>query len=758
MDCHDRSFVIAVDLSFAGDDARFEAVDGTGAYAVAEPYAAKCGYSVTVSPLSGRMELRASYFSCHTETKDDKVFGFSFNLLVRGDVAYGLNKTCSPSLEWAPREVSCELNYMEVSMKSEIPRMARRSWDSCACALQVDGWSTLGWQVVFQRDEEQLEPMSISDAREQGYMFALTHQRLVFRTPYGQPDSFMAMVNDIPVEVVHATLFSRQRWLVIMVDVAATCSMHQGAYEDSGHLVFRTPGAPYPGPDVARVRVGFTDGLFENGDVVTENGTVQISIPLDAKGGLRKSFVSDDLYEFYMFHLYLEQMFEDEGAETRLRLHRTLSTPMLLRPLFTQNQSIVEERLFQVYLGDVPQDVRLVLLRLNGREARYTNSCSVADITQPAHGHGYLLNVSFDHPAVTQQYYEMYGTVQYRLDINYTLSVLPENEPYFYFVSVTALAGPCESNLGLTRLGRCHPHYLDSNSALAPPVLDAACSESGISFSADQWGFGFLWSIVVGSDTLTPELAARRGYNMSNASQKLQLDVPVYSQGFHYKDITLESFLGTFEIHVKDRQTGSVQKSASKTCPFVTSELIVCSTDGRMTVAADLSRMTPGGASPLTSNLLDSSCGPAEVDETRALFSFPLNSCGSKVKLRYGNVIYRNEIFYSKNVSDSEDNDERLVVQCKYPLEGLHKLFSMYRFESDDPGIGSMGFFKRLAEGISTTPLSGLVTTTVAVPTPPMAGRSSSAAPIRKHLGSYPAVHYFRVSKQSKPHPNARKG
>lgn len=26
MECHDRSFVIAVDLSFAGDDARFEAV------------------------------------------------------------------------------------------------------------------------------------------------------------------------------------------------------------------------------------------------------------------------------------------------------------------------------------------------------------------------------------------------------------------------------------------------------------------------------------------------------------------------------------------------------------------------------------------------------------------------------------------------------------------------------------------------------------------------------------------------------------
>lgn len=116
-----------------------------------------------------------------------------------------------------------------------------------------------------------------------------------------------------------------------------------------------------------------------------------------------QSFASGDLYEFYTFHVYLEQMFEDEDAETRLRLHRMLTTPLLPRPLLTQNRSVLEERLFQVYLGDVPQDVRLVLLRLNGREALYTNSCSVAAVAQPSRGHGYLLKVSFDDPAVTQR-------------------------------------------------------------------------------------------------------------------------------------------------------------------------------------------------------------------------------------------------------------------------------------------------------------------------------------------------------------------
>ncbi|XP_061664728.1 uncharacterized protein LOC133494694 isoform X2 [Syngnathoides biaculeatus] len=726
MECHDRSFVIAVDLPFAGDDARFEAVDRTGTYAITESYAARCGYTVTVSRPSGLVELRSSYFSCHTDKQDDGTFAFSFNLLVRrdSDAVYTLNKTCSPSLAWSPREVACQLNYMEVLVKSRA---------SCAPGTKDDNWSVLrqahvsstsDWQVMFQRDEDQMAPMSLSEAREQGYVFDVTDGSLMFRAPYGQPDSFIAMVNNIPVEVVHATLFSRDRWLVIMVDLVAACSMHQGTYEDGGHVIFETPEAPYPRPDGTRIQVG-----FKGADVVTENGTVQVRIPLDVKGGLRKSFVSGGLYEFYTFHLVLEQMFEDDEAETRLRLRRILNTPLLPRPLFTQNRSVIEERLFQVYLGDVPEDVRLVSLWLNGREAPFTNSCSVADIAQAARGHGYLLKVSFDDPAVSQQYFEVYKTMQYSVDINYTLSVLPENELYNHSVSITALAGP------------------------SAPVLDATCSESGISFTADRWALDFLWFIGVGSDTLTPELAMQRGYKMSNGSQRLQLDVPVYSQGFRYEEITLEKFLGTFEILMKERQTSAVQKSIKKTCPFVTSELIVCSTDGKMTVVANLSLITPSGATPSTSNLLDDFCSPAEADHSRALFSFPLNSCGSKIKLSKGNVIYRNEIFYSKN----SDATERLVVQCTYPLEGLHRLFSTYRFESDDPGAGRI-FSRRLGAGFAAAPPRGPVATTRALMPTSTAAARTSAAPVRKRLGSNPGVHYIRVSKHGKPHPDVRKG
>lgn len=69
----------------------------------------------------------------------------------------------------------------------------------------------------------------------------------------------------------------------------------------------------------------------------------------------------------------------------------------------------------------------------------------------------------------------------------------------------------------------------------APPVFDAACSESGINFKLDHRPSDYLWEICIGSDMLTSELAAQRGYIMSNDSQSLLLSVPLFTDGYEYK-------------------------------------------------------------------------------------------------------------------------------------------------------------------------------------------------------------------------------
>ncbi|XP_034425065.1 uncharacterized protein LOC117752046 [Hippoglossus hippoglossus] len=731
-ECHDCYFVMAVDVSFTGEELHFEAVDETGVYPITQKYSAECGYTVSVLPLTGQVELRASYFSCHTDNKDDEVFTFNFNLISNHegkDVTYAVNKTCTHTLPWSPREVTCETNYMEVSVRSEV---------ACPSGEMSDDWHAASaasdWQVMFHRADEQLKPMNLSVARKQGYLFDLTDRRIVFRTAYGQPHSSSLEVNGVPVEGVHATLFSRQSWVFIIVDLVASCSMHEGSY-DSGYMVWETPDLLNPlvsGLTNTQVNIGVGGELVqqpaaeESGFIVEKHdGKVEISIPYNAEVGYRKSFVSGGLHEFYVFNLYLEQIFVNKDLEeTRLRFHRTLATPMLPLQVFTVNQTVVEEHTFTVYLGDVPGDIELSAVELNGHKCiapfKNTSGHTVIEVFYPNNTHGYTLKVPFDDPVVIKKFSKEDEAMKHILEVNYTLTVLPENEPFFHLASVMAL------------------------SDITPPEFDAVCSESGIIFKLDHRPFNYLWHISIGSDLLTPELATQHSYIMTNDSQSLLLEVPLFTHGYEYKDICLKGFTGTFEILVKDRETSEVLSSAVKTCQFTASEFIVCSTDGKMTVVADLSLASPGGEIPARSNLLNMYCGPKDADDTRALFSFPLNSCGSTVKLVKERVTYQNEIFYSKrhfseSKAASEPTTERLIVQCMYPLAGLHRLFSVYKFEADTAGVG-----KIIRSSQSTAESQQTTTVKLTTETTPAAKRTTRALAVFKPA-FHPTALYIRV-------------
>ncbi|MEQ2286347.1 hypothetical protein AMECASPLE_001497 [Ameca splendens] len=618
MECHDRYFMIVVDLAATGGP-RFEAVDGTGTYAITEDYAAKCGYSINVLSLLGLVEFRASYFSCHTE-KDDG-FSFRFNLITTydGEDAYhALNKTCSPPLPWSPREVTCEVNYMEVSVRSELPCPAGFS-DDWNTLQPLYSASTQGWQVTFQNLDEQLPPMNLSKARREGYVFDFAHGRIVFRTPYGQPESYSTEVNGVPVEVVHATVFLHQSWVAIMVDMIVACSMDAGSYH-SGYMIWDTPEALYP-----------------------SLGGTQISLGLNGK------------------------LVELAAAEQKgFIMARTLVTPLLPSSLFTEDQTDVAEGAFTVYLGKVPRDVELTSLQLNGQEFEVpfsdANTYTLTEVNHPNKTHSYTLKFSKEN-----------GAMLHKLDINYTLKAIPGNDPYYYTVSVKALM------------------------AVSPPSFEAGCTASGIDFKLAYRSFDYLWDISIGSDRLTPALAAKHGYTMSNDSHSLLLSVPLFTHGYKCQDITLQGFLGTFTILVRDPNTSEVKTSTIKTCLFNTTELIVCSTNGWMTVVVDLAVVLKSGEIP-TAHLMNSLCVPKEVDGTRVLFSFPLHSCGSIVELSKGYVTYQNKIYFAH----CENATIGMTVQCMYPLASLIRLFSIHKFESDEEGFGNIFLFVTSTNDVPT--------------------------------------------------------
>lgn len=103
---------------------------------------------------------------------------------------------------------------LQVSVKTEFPcPSGTNEWDSlkpvcvnggetlCFWKLTTKAYtyfqasSTSDWQVSFQRPEEQLLPMNLTQARKLGYVFDLLLDRIVFRTPYGQHESYNTKVN-----------------------------------------------------------------------------------------------------------------------------------------------------------------------------------------------------------------------------------------------------------------------------------------------------------------------------------------------------------------------------------------------------------------------------------------------------------------------------------------------------------------------------------------------------------------------------------
>ena len=60
---------------------------------------------------------------------------------------------------------------------------------------QAYGLAHGDWQVLFQKEDELVSPITLAAAREMGYTIGMTEGRYIFRSPYGQPDSTVALVS-----------------------------------------------------------------------------------------------------------------------------------------------------------------------------------------------------------------------------------------------------------------------------------------------------------------------------------------------------------------------------------------------------------------------------------------------------------------------------------------------------------------------------------------------------------------------------------
>ncbi|KAG1959281.1 zona pellucida sperm-binding protein [Pimephales promelas] len=689
VECKHRFLFISVAVPSSGVNPRFEAVDATGVYPVTDLYGVQCGYTYSVDPQLGRVVLRASYFSCHTDNKNDEVFTFMFGVIITdergGEFFFNVSKTCSVA-PFPPREITCEENYMEVSVTTDLCPTS----GSIKC-FSVPRSSVEPWQVMLQQDGRQSELMSPDNAAALGYYFMITPGRLVFRTTFGQPYASVKMDRGVAVEVIQATVFFKQNWMVVMVELVASCSLDKGSF-DGHRLHGRTPAVKTPlatppselrsGSKAVGVNGELLDKqkLVDRGYSVTSNeGAVVGSVPFASVGGTRKSFVRDSMHrerEIYNAPLTNQQMFVDQNAvDPKYKAFQQMATTTIPRVPFSINQTTPGEQVFQVYLGNIPSNVELMSLELNGQEFSVSTAMqmgiSITRVRQDNSTFAYIVRVPFDAQYVKKQHIAEH-IWEYSLEIKWTLAILPQMEPYFFFSSLSASAHD-----------------------LVPPVFNVRCASNGVRFMRAYQEYDYLWDIVIGKYPLTQQLVSERGYIMSNESNNFILDVPLFTIGYHYENITLQQFYGTFELLTRNAKTLEIEQSSGKCCLFQTTELLVCSADGVMTVVRDLTKAVPL-ADPTRTTLLDPSCRPRETDERRVLFSFGLNTCGTRFQVDRQYVTYENElIFHELYSTDSRpvitrDAAYRITVRCIYPVRGTESLFVDRLFRAEAPGIGQI--------------------------------------------------------------------
>nr|XP_015196104.1 PREDICTED: uncharacterized protein LOC102692802 isoform X1 [Lepisosteus oculatus] len=355
-ECQDRYFCVSVDRGFAGQDYSFNVIGEQETQRVDAPYAAQCGFTYSTLTLAGRLIFRASFFACNVKNVDDQTFTLSYQLVTRDEsgreTVFPSAITCSLVLPWKPREVVCEENYMEVSVRRNVPLIDQEDpimLQDATLGFQGPGDATATWQISFRKLGIPEQIMNVTYARSLGYVVDSTSSRAVFRSAYNKSKTEILKVDGVTVEAIDATIFFQQKWMLILIDVSAACTKDPGTF-DGAYLIWSTPRIMLPlvqdpsSFEDKSIGMGL-DGQLLGSSTMNQRGyklelveqLLQISIPYGAVGGYLESCVIDNHYnQRYSIDLFFEHLWADDQYEvTQHCMFVPVSTPFIPQTPFT---------------------------------------------------------------------------------------------------------------------------------------------------------------------------------------------------------------------------------------------------------------------------------------------------------------------------------------------------------------------------------------------------------------------------------------
>ncbi|XP_064562927.1 uncharacterized protein LOC135444797 isoform X2 [Zonotrichia leucophrys gambelii] len=643
-------------------------VDQSGtAWELDEAMAAQCGYTVTHTTCRS-LQLRASALSCHSHLEKD-VFTVTVQIKASHtpDMSNATTHLKSASCHyglWSPREIKCENNYMEVSVRREIPQTIKdfvqdepEDWTLVFPEAKAEEASL--WQIVFHQPEEK-RALLVSNAWSAGYGLNASDSRVLLRVPYTAAQVQLIEDQGITFSVLRSSTFYKYRWVILMVDTAVACPVDGVDYTNKTI----TWTVPKYIPPLSAGMTSLKDVLVEAGVdlhrlsakemasrkyvLLNELTTITMKIPIGAKGGYYKTSVSNgQLGVKYTINLLLEHQWEDnKWGLTKYTIIKEIETPFEQEEVVITNNLNLSAGLMNVTVGTFLPDAELVNLTIEGVIVAAPEAVQHGYLihrTSYANGSkAYVLQVSLDASSVKKEYTGE-DMRAYTLNITLTFITYPSRETFV--VPVVALSAVKDAVL---------------------PSATGFCDGRNLQLIITRGNVDQNWLPFISDWHLTQEAAQKYNYILRDNGTHLAISVPFLSPHVSYEGFHTSAIKASFYLTLKDDITLAQRRDFSVSCLFSPSELIQCLPNGTVIITA----IKLVGGEDLDTALLvlrDRQCKPSLVTERTATFKFNVNTCGTSRKFNSTTVAYENEVVYFRPGDDIPIY--QLKFLCLYAVE-----------------------------------------------------------------------------------------
>ncbi|XP_026175094.1 uncharacterized protein LOC113137574 [Mastacembelus armatus] len=697
-DCAGNLMRLFLDKALAvGNQLEVEAINGTQHIVLTPSLAAQCGYSMESDPW-GNTRIYTSLMGCYVDNKEDTTFNVDLRLLMYGQspsnvVTHHVTQTCHFS-RWASREILCDRNYMEVSSYIAMPDAEAKGQtqdvnDKLNTISGALGAKQGIWKMTFHTPEPVM--MVLKEAEQAGYGAMMTSSRLVVRSPYNAPETYYEDVAGIPVEVLRVSAYYKTQTGLSVMNMAAACPTGGVLFTDdviSWHVPRRVTPLIDGSIEILEMYMGINGQRLDKSQMAARGYTLSatdfhfvIEIPIGSPDGYYKSHAPDYQYHItYTIESMLEVLWRADitQEDTRYKVLFPITTPLMPQPLQVQNNTVPEDRLFQVHLGTFLYDVALRNITFStgvlSVEACIGQGFIIQEYSFPNKTKSFSLQVPFDAYVVLKHNPEPLVTV-YFLSLVFGFVTLPEEAPFAFPVE---LETPLQD--------------------VVLPTITGTCDQSLFYVTVTYGSQGPNFRAVVGSQQLTHDLS--EVYSFQENGTHFSFVLPYTAKDTVFELIMSDSVRARIDVVLWDLNKNWVLADFYLACnfPLITTE---CYANGTMTALAVKVESVPDLV-PSRLTLKDQSCKPVLSNDRFAYFAFSVGSCGTTRTFFDHYMLYQNEIGLSSKKSPAYKSpvapEYRQTISCYYIVNQTQTIAFNYKPRNTDPAaeIGSGQFLVQM--------------------------------------------------------------